>query len=601
MCNDGTGGFESLGGHKGAWMAQVDKSGTFDTCIESGIRIFDTSVTGDGGDAVLTVFGATKLGTRHQLHPSPPCGSKSEHSDPWLDLFEPVCKIGGDNNEFYQGRDKIFLDSTIKEMIQYTNESYLSAAQLNTIAGSTEDHYFKGWAAPSEGNAILAGDDACDSHLCNSPEKNERDAQKVIRFTRRMQFFAQSQRDLGGDNNFVFSKLPPWFQSQNNNIDRDKCAYPEPFPPGAPVDKYWDMRLDRISSNAGDQQGPEVEVYDVRVYFQYFQASKMLDIDGRKRGVLSYKPKIHDSDDYWPEYIGIQAVPDSDDDFDCRTSRNMGVNYWASVGAVAGAVIGSAIMPGVGTSLGAAVGASIGGIDNAINDGGFMEEEPWVTFGIDDDAFSKEDRDKLKHAYDVSRFGIKIKKDDGSDCDENREDCVGCCEIEKNGEEQCAGCDPGVKYKHSSEDGCCTRFKDCSNCKKGKEADELGWYTELKGSKPEFKKPIDKFDGCKVPGTTFLRNVDNGGASPQYFHDFDLPNIVISKISFVDWDWEPGGDDLYECNVEGLPNLKDEWAYDEEGSRFKWVHCLAEETTSNAQHDDGTDLWFKLMRDEWYI
>ena len=254
--------------------------------------------------------------------------------------------------------------------MEYTEPEWLTFEMRNTMGDEILQHHKEvGWS-PHPRNLTIDVNTTDDSHGLPSPQKNQRDAEKIVRMAHRAQFFGRRQafiteNEEGGDLNYDHDRAAPWFQSVAPNLSteekslKDKCNWPEPFPGGAPNEKYWDMRLERVSTNAKDQQGPDIEMYNVRVHFRYNKKSKLVAEDGitGKRGIMSYKPKADPADKTFPRYIGIQAVPSDDDDFDCRASRTEGINYYALVGAAA-----AAMYPGVGTAAAAALVAAYGGI-----------------------------------------------------------------------------------------------------------------------------------------------------------------------------------------------------------------------------------------------
>ena len=579
------------------------------TCISAEVLIFDTRKTGDGSDAVREAFGATMLGTKRQNHPSPPCGSASSTADPWLNLFEPVCQKGGDpDNEIFQGDDRMFLPHAVSQIMDYTNRTFLTDAQVNIVSTDKGGNdltymYDVGWAQPSKNTSINASavDDARGTY---TPENAERHAQQVVRFAHRVLFFSQRQRvrmkNYGGDKDgYDFDQVAPWFQSDNAANDQDKCSYPESFEGGAPNEKWWDTRLTRIHTNALDQSGPDLEIYNVIVNFQYTQHAGMVNsVDGftGKRGIHAYYAKTDIKDSTWPTFPGINAVPSDDDDFDCRSSRTSGVNAGAIIGGLVGTAF-AVFTGGYSILWGAAIGAAYGAADGSLNDEAFSENFMQVVFGVDYHALSSEKQ--VKYLTDYS----KLKNGEKKDCQPSQgDDCwsdPGCC---KEKPDDVSRCKADTTLEERVKSGCIVKVLDCEAGCKSNELPSKQWLRTMR-KKDDLKTPVPKFNGCAVPGSNFLRNVNKGGQTPQYFHDFDLANIRVMSVEYTDWDWD--SDDHYKCSFEIGDNMDKGWSFDEEGTMFNWFHCVDGgedgKDTNAKSHDQGTDIWIKLVRDYYYI
>jgi hypothetical protein len=100
----------------GKWLAEVNSETGL--CESQELNVFNAYTTGDGSDAVSKVFGVTKLGIGDQLNQVPQCGN---NDDPWLDLYEPVCKF--DSDALFAGPDKIFEPAALATFMTYTENT----------------------------------------------------------------------------------------------------------------------------------------------------------------------------------------------------------------------------------------------------------------------------------------------------------------------------------------------------------------------------------------------------------------------------------------------------------------------------------------------
>tara|TARA_B110000211_G_scaffold7422_1_gene8122 strand:+ start:8389 stop:14283 length:5895 start_codon:yes stop_codon:yes gene_type:complete len=525
----------------GTWMGRSDPN--TGNCLSQELSIYNDYTCVDGSCARKDVFGATKLGVKRQIERALPCG---DGEDPWLDLFEPICKTveSVENTGFYAGPDKLFDKSTREMFLYYTDKTHFETHGKIPAFGSTSseleelitnDLAVNGWEVTStkdpdideaanehnttdcvEGDVV--GEEVCENNEPDTPFNLDKylthKAMRVVKYAKRISWFAhQAQiedRDRGGWTTDDYARLPPWFRSDSGGIIShndplkngfaDKCDHPEEFPKGSLDEQYWGFAIERITTNEPDREGDgnDIEMYNIQIRMKYTDYSERAQINYNKNGGLPRGLELRPAID--SEFTAFKIFPDDDDDFDCYEQPEK-------------------------SSSGQRFAEDYVGVTMMRN-----EEESLSALRSRFDALTK----KIKVGDQVNKDGTKT-------------DIY------------------GFEDEH--------------------------WYNTLKA---QFPSSGGRFEGCKIPyGPNYLHG--DSTYDQQYFRHDNLPHIHITGISFKDWDFWSGNDDhggdiepntnwdpTSDCSMRG-PDKKDcemtdmatdmynDWTEDREtGKYFKW-------------------------------